>query len=117
MALRNFIHGSAALVLVAVVIAAINWPSLVAYKNHQDLHGYGMTVRRSDCSLSDKERLLDLLDDLDERIGQGEQTSILSWRDEDEIIGSLLKESLTPDRVRLIERELVKVRRKLVYEE
>jgi hypothetical protein len=117
MALRNFIHGLAGSLLVVLVIAATNWPSLVAFRIRQNLHDYGVTIRHCDCSLSDKERLLDILDDLEERVGRGEQSSLFLWADEDEIIRSLLKGRITPERVRLIERELLKVRRKLVSDQ
>ncbi len=109
-ALRNI--GVGLLVVVAVLIA--KWPSFVAKGIRHDLHEYAKAIRGCDQGLSDKERLLDVIDAVEAQLDSGTMPSMFSWTAHDDAIRAMLSDGITPDEVRLIERELQKIERKLV---
>ncbi len=83
--------------------SAANWWIRVQVREHARL------VRQSDCSLPDKERLLDRLDALESRISDGASIGLLRWHECSSIVEGLCEQGITSDEVRLIERELAKL--------
>jgi len=108
--LRNI--GVGLLVVVGLLIA--KWPSFVASGIRHDLHEYAKAIRGCDQSLSDKERLLDVIDALEVELDNGAMPSMFSWTAHNDAIKAMLDGGITSDEVRLIERELQKVERKLM---
>ncbi|MGE3408671.1 MAG: hypothetical protein AB7I37_17765 [Pirellulales bacterium] len=109
-AMRNI--GIGLLVVAALLIA--KWPSFVANGIRHDLHEYAKAIRACDQSLDDKERLLDRIDAVEAQLDDGATPSMFGWTAHDDAIKAMLSDGITPDEVRLIERELQKVERKLM---
>lgn len=109
-ALRNI--GVGLLVVVALLIA--KWPWFVVRGIRHDLHEYAKAIRGCDQRLSDKERLLDVIDAVEARLDNRAIPSMFSWTAHNDAIRAMLDGGITPDEVRLIERELQKVERKLM---
>jgi len=109
-ALRNIGLG---LLLVVIVLIA-QWPSLIASGIRHDLHDYAKAIRGCDQRLSDKERLLDVIDAVEVELDNGAMPSMFVWTAHDDAVRAMLSDGITHDEVRLIERELQKVERKLM---
>ena len=109
-ALRNI--GVGLLVVVALLIA--KWPSFIASGIRHDLHEYAKAIRGCEQSLSDKERLLDVIDAVEAQLDNGPMPSMFVWMAHDDAVRAMLSDGITHDEVRLIERELQKVERKLM---
>lgn len=77
-----------------------------------ELRHYARLVRQSDCFLGEKMRLLDRIDALEARIDDGASIGVLRWRRCSSIIDELCEQGITPDEVRLIERELLKLEKR-----
>jgi len=95
------------LIVAAVVLLVIlNWNLLTKLKAGTDLRGFAGAVRRSTLMLHDKERLLDVIEHLEDRVDLEESIGPLRWYQHAEAIQEMLDEGIVGDEVRLIEREL-----------
>jgi len=102
---------------IAGVVVAIVWTGqqaawLPSWLIQRDLRRFGQVIRKSDCSLAEKERLLDRLDVLETRLRDGASVGLSRWWECSQVVDELIDNGITPDEVRLIERELVKVERR-----
>ena len=97
-----------------LLLLILRWPSLVAFSVQHDLHDYAKTIRASDRNLEEKERLLDMIDSVETRLNNGATLSLWEWRVHNQSIHAMLEDGITADEVRLIERELQKVKAELV---
>ncbi len=75
-AIRNI--GVGLLLVVAVLIA--KWPSFIASGIRHDLHDYAKAIRGCDQGLSDKERLLDVIDAVEAQLDRGQCRQCLAGR-------------------------------------
>lgn len=85
-AMRNI--GIGLLVVVALLIA--KWPSFVVRGIRHDLHEYAKAIRGCDQSLSDKERLLDVIDAVEAQLDDGATPSMFGWTAHDDAIKAML---------------------------
>ena len=65
--------------------------------------------RKSDVGLQQKERLLDRIDAIRERVRHGRQPSVISWVEVNYAIHDMLDGGIRGDEPRLIERELDRI--------
>ena len=93
-------------VAVLAVLVVFNWSSLSRFKIEKDLRDYSRAVRQSNLMLHDKERLLDVIERLEDRLRSGEQINWQTWCLHNETIWEMLDEGIEGDEARLIEREL-----------
>jgi len=91
---------------VVVLLVILNWNLLTKLKSGSDLRGFARAVRRSTLMLHDKERLLDVIEHLEDRVELEESIGPLRWWQHAEAIQEMLDEGIVGDEVRLIEREL-----------
>ena len=107
--LRDLIQASVNALLaslgVLVLMSVAFVPQLIELFVRLDLHSYAKVVRSSSCSLHDKERLLDQIDELDRKVQDGAKITALRWAEFHDAVGPLLA-ALGADEVRLLEREL-----------
>ena len=109
--LGSFLAITAAII---VGLAVSNWATINKYRVQSDLRDFGRSVRKATISLSEKERLLDVVERLDDKIDQGEQFGSFTWSRHAETVKEILHAGLDPDKVRLIERELLRAEKHLV---
>jgi len=102
--------GVIALLLVAT---AAFWPTVTRGWMMLDLHRYAKVVRNSERPLHEKERLLDLIENLQDQLRQGTRPKVVRWVECDDAIEGLLRDGLDADEARLIERELQRVVREM----
>jgi hypothetical protein len=95
-----------------LILAVANWQTINRWNIGGDLRDYARTVRRSQISVTDKEKLLDVIERLEDRIGD-EQISWLDWRRHDDTLRDILRFGIQPEEVRLVERELQRVEKRL----
>lgn len=98
--------------LLALLVLS-NWSSVVSMSIQHDLDEYGRLVRASKRSVGEKERLLDVIDSVEEKLDLGAVPSMRRWLRHDSVIRAMLARGITPDEVRLIERELQKFEKEL----
>ena len=98
-------------VVFATAWAATAFPSVSNWWIRGAVREHARLIRQSDCTLPEKERLLDRLDALERRIEDGASIGLLRWHECSGIIEELCEQGITADEVRLIERELVKLER------
>jgi hypothetical protein len=108
--LGSFLSITAAVV---VGLAITNWGTINKYRVQSDLRDFGRSVRKATISLSEKERLLDVIERLDDKIEQGEQFGWLDWSRHNETAKEILHGGLDHDKVRLLEREMLRVEKHL----
>jgi hypothetical protein len=89
-----------------IVLLAFSWISVSRFKIETDLRGYARAVRQSHLNLGDKERLLDVIERLEDRLESGEQIGLRVWCLHDQTIREMLDDGIENDEGRLIEREL-----------
>ena len=93
-------------VVILIVLALFNWTTVSRFKIEKDLRDYARAVRQSNLMLHDKERLLDVIERLEDRTKSGEQIEWRRWCLHDQTIQEMLDEGIEGDEARLIEREL-----------
>ena len=93
-------------VVILIVLALFNWTTVNRFKIEKDLRDYARAVRQSNLMLDDKERLLDVIERLEDRLKSGEQIDFRLWCLHDQTIQEMLDEGIEGDEARLIEREL-----------
>ena len=95
------------IVLAAVFLFVIlNWSFLTKLKAGIDLRGFALVVRKSTLLLHDKERLLDVIEHLEDRVDLEESVVLIRWWQHSQAIDDMLEAGIEGDEVRLIEREL-----------
>ena len=99
----------------AVALVAWNWEALTDSRFRNDLQDYARTIRQSDLSLRDKERLLDEVDSLEDRYHRGERIGFSEWRRTNAAIRNMLRGAIEDDQVRLIQRELQRAQGRMSY--
>jgi len=99
--------------LLALVVVIAQWPSLITFGIQHDLHEYAIAIRSCNQFLEDKERLLDLIDAVESQLENGAMPSMFGWTAHNDAIRAMLDDGITPDEIRLIERELQKAEREL----
>ena len=92
--------------VILIVLVAVNWSAVSRFKIGSDLRGYARAVRQSNLMLDDKERLLDVIERIEDRIKSGEQISWRIWCLHDQTIWEMIDEGIEGDGARLVEREL-----------
>ena len=113
--LLNRLVGFASIVLGTVLLlVVINWQILTKLKAGVDLWGLARAVRRSTLILQEKERLLDVIERLEDRLDLERSVDLLRWHRHAEAIQDMLNEGIVGDEVRLIERELERCEGELV---
>jgi hypothetical protein len=96
-------------IAIAFVVAALNWSSVCCLGIRHDLYHMAKQVRKADLSLHQKERLLDRIDGIRERVRHGRPPSVISWVEVNYSIEDMLDGGLRDDEPRLIERELDRI--------
>lgn len=97
------------LIAIAFVTAALNWSSVCCLGIRYDLYQMAKHVRRSDLGLQQKERLLDRIDGIRERVRHGRPPSVISWIEVNYAIEDILDCGIRGDEPHLIERELDRI--------
>ena len=90
-----------------------NWTPLKNFVFRESLVCHAQSIRQSTCSLSDKELLLDRLDFLMEYLEEGKTVGVVRWIEFSNAIEPLLKDEITSDEQRLVEREIDRLEREL----
>jgi hypothetical protein len=114
--IQRLMHLIVSMILVAILGFILAWPSLMTFAVDLNLDEYSKSVRGGSCSIQEKERLLDLIDGLKERIDDGASISTFRWMRHDQAIQPLLEGGLTSDDARLLEREFLIIRGELAIE-
>lgn len=107
--LENIVSAVVGITVVVVVLLVWQWVAVVRTLIRSDLQEYGQAVRRAGITLADKERLLDHIDSVEDRLEQGKSIGYLRWRRTDSTVRELLEDGIHGDEVQLIERELDRV--------
>ena len=95
------------IVLAAVLLFVIlNWSFLTKLKAGIDLRGFARAVRKSTLLLHDKERLLDEIEHLEDRVDLEESIDLMRWLQHAQAVDEMLEAGIEGDELRLIEREL-----------
>lgn len=95
------------IVLAAVLLfVLLNWSFLTKLKAGIDLRGFARVVRKSTLLLHDKERLLDVIEHLEDRVDLEESIDPIRWWQHAQAVEDMLDAGIEGDEVRLIEREL-----------
>ena len=92
--------------VILILLVVVNWSGVSLFQIGMDLRGYARAVRQSDMNLGDKERLLDVIERLEDRLKSGQQIGLRAWCLHDQTIQELLDDGIEGDEGRLIEREL-----------
>lgn len=96
-----------------VGLAITNWSTINKYRVQADLRDFGRSVRKSTLSLPEKERLLDVLERVEDKSEEGEQFDWLTWSRHNETAKEILHGGLDHDKVRLLEREILRAEKHL----
>jgi uncharacterized membrane protein YcjF (UPF0283 family) len=91
--------------LLAVVLAVFDWGTICRMKIEDDLRDCARTVRQSKLMLHDKERLLDVIERLEDSLRSGSQIDFRLWFRHHQTIHEMLDDEIE---VRLLERELLR---------
>jgi uncharacterized membrane protein YcjF (UPF0283 family) len=104
-ALRKVIQIICLAMLFAVVLAVLDWRTICRMKIEDDLRDCARTVRQSKLMHHDKERLLDVVERLEDRLSSGGQIDFRLWFRHHQTIHEMLDDEIE---VRLLERELLR---------
>jgi hypothetical protein len=106
-ALLNRLIQVTSIVLAAVLLFVIlNWSFLTKLKAGIDLRGFARVVRKSTLLLREKERLLDEIEHLEDRVDFEQAIDLIRWWQHAQAVDDMLNDEIEGDEVRLIEREL-----------
>ena len=89
-----------------ILLLVVNWSKTSQFKIEIDLRSYARAVRQSTLRLDEKERLLDVIERLEDRLKAGQQVGLRAWCLHDQTICELIANRIEGDEVRLVEREL-----------
>ena len=95
-------------VFFVLILVAVNWSTLSRFKIESDLRQFGRVVRQSNLGIQDKERLLDEIERLEDRLRLGEQIDFRRWCRHYQTILEMLDDGIDGDEARLIEREFLR---------
>jgi hypothetical protein len=107
--LENIVSAVVGVTVVVLVLLVWQRAAVERILIRSDLQDYGQAVRRAGIALADKERLLDHIDSVEDRLEQGKSIGYLRWRRTDSIVRELLEDGIHGDDVQLLERELERV--------
>jgi hypothetical protein len=107
--MTRFFQFAAGMIVIAIVVAGLNWSSVFELGIRHDLYRIASHVRKSALSLQQKEHLLDRIDAIRERVRHGQQPSLISWQDVSNSIDEMIDSGIRGDAPRLIERELERI--------
>ena len=97
-------YAGAALVVV-VVLLAYNWTALTGWQVRCDLRDYSQAIRRAECGIAEKERLLDQVETIEDDLRRGRCIGWLRWCETDQVIRDLLQGGVNSQKARLMVRE------------
>lgn len=113
----RFVCLGVGLVCLALCIVALllfrNMTMISRLRIEADLQDYARAVRRSAISFGEKERVLDVIDVIEDRLASGDQFGWFQWSRHNCIVRELLEKGIDGDEGRLIERELQRVKWKM----
>jgi hypothetical protein len=109
--LRKIVQIICLAMLLAVLLVVLNWSALCRMKIEGDLRDCARTIRQSKLMLHDKERLLDAIERLEDRLRSGSQIDFWLWFRHHQTIHEMLDEEIKNDAVPLIEREFLRTER------
>ena len=107
--LGSFLAITAAIV---VGLAVTNWGLINKYRVQSDLRDFAHSVRKSTLPLPEKERLLDVIERLEDK-SDDEQFNWFTWSRHAETVKEIIRSGLDSEKVRLIERELLRAEKHL----
>ena len=105
-ALRTIAQVLTLCAVILILLLVLNFSGVSRFQIGMDLRGYARVVRQSDLNLHNKERLLDVIERLEDRLKSGQQIGLRAWCLHDQTIQELLADGIEGDEARLIEREL-----------
>ena len=106
-ALLNRLIQVTSIVFAAILLfVVLNWSFLKKLKAGIDLRGFARAVRKSTLLLHDKERLLDEIEHLEDRVDFEQSIDLIRWWQHAQAVDDMLEAGIVGDEVRLIEREL-----------
>jgi hypothetical protein len=100
----------------AVLIVSLtywNWTSLKQFVFRESLVSQANTIRQASCPIQTKEMLLDRLDDVMDELLAGETVGLVRFLEFYDAVQPLLKDGITSDEQRLLEREIDRLERDL----
>jgi hypothetical protein len=109
---NGFFQFLAVIVGLAILAVIFRQPT-DSVRMRQDLHQLTMKLEKANIRLDQKEYLLDEIDAIRRRIQAGASINAATWREVSEAIDVLLKDEITNDKLRLIERELDRISREI----
>jgi hypothetical protein len=112
--MRILICSAFAFLVFVVAGVALSWTTWGRYKAGCDLADIAREMRQSSLSLSDKERLLDQIEAIEDRLDAGATVSLYQWLRSNRAVRDMLRAGITTDNAHLIERELRRVESRLV---
>jgi hypothetical protein len=80
------------------------WPAIIRIGMDASLRRHATAVRNAAIPIEDKERLLDLIKSIEDRLHQ-EEIILFEWARHDQAINEIKQGGIVGDEVRLIERE------------
>ena len=102
-----------AFVVAIVVLAVVNWGTILQYRVESDLRDDARYVRKAAISLSEKEKLLDLIERLEDKVEAGQQFGWFEWSRHNDVVREIFHGGLDAGKVQLIERELLRAEKRL----
>ena len=108
--LGSFLAITAAII---VGLAITNWGLINKYRVQSDLRDFAHSVRKSTLSLPEKERLLDVIERLEDKADEGEQFDWFTWSRHAETVKEIIRGGLDSEKMRLVERELLRTEKGL----
>src|SRR6476661_2483873 len=109
----RLLQAAVGLVVVAGIVAGLNWSSFHGLQMRYDLHKIAKQVRNADTSLKQKERILDQIDAIRDKVRHGRRPSWLSWWEVSDAVEDMTDWGIRGDEPRLIERELARLNREM----
>jgi len=94
-------------------LTAWNWTSIKNFAFRESLVSQANTIRQASCPIDKKELLLDRLDDVMDYLLAGETVGLVRFWEFHNAVEPLLKDGITSDERRLVEREIDRLERDL----
>jgi hypothetical protein len=99
--------------VVGTVVLVYQWSAITGYWIRCDLRDYAHTIRHCECSIQEKEQLLDQVEKIEDNLQRGRCIGWLRWRETDLVIRDLLQGGINSDKARLVIREFKRLERNL----
>ena len=100
-------------VLLGVLLVYWNWTSIKNLVFRESLVVQAQKIRALTCPLETKEALLDEIEGLMDGLQKGRTVGVLRWLEFQEAVEAMLKDGITNDEQRLIERECERLEQEL----